>query len=542
MRMLKRLIDIVLALIGILLTLPFLPLIALLIKIDSRGPVFYRCDRIGKDMKTFKMFKLRTMLDMPVNVGESVSPLMDPRVSSFGRFLRRTKLNEMPQFINILMGDMSFVGPRPEAPDLAELYPENARTIFSVKPGLVGPNQIIPAGRNEEELYPPGVDVKKYYIEEILPAKVKRDLEYIGNTTLFKDFKYILGGVKETVASALTMRHIRENSSQIWLFVADSTISVLCFILAEEISANHFGSKFPGHMLRFIPVLIVVRSSCFFAVGMYNSLIRHISYQEMFRILRGVSLGTILFTAMYLKFHTTVYAGLPLFMDWTSLVLLLSFMRFGLKLRTENSHSKKELENATCVLIFGADSKGDLAYRALISDTDRSYRVVGFIDDDTEKYGKRLNGLKVLGNRHHIQALSQLHNVGEIILALPHNQPDQMAEIVNICRKADLRYRIFSPIREFEEDFLEQLIPQIGCRRPSTPEYDDSYLAGAVSNLLSFLPKETIVHLLLNTCCIEPLKTVPATGTMIDFPGRPYPSASGLPEKAGNRHNKQNGS
>lgn len=171
MHWIKKLLDIFLSLIGILFLIPLVPIIGLLIKLDSRGPMFYLAPRIGKDMKPFKMFKFRTMLETQIKVGESVSPQYDPRVTTIGRFLRRTKFNELPQFINILKGDMTFVGPRPEAPDLAELYPQEAKRVFSVKPGLVGPATIL--GRNEEEVYPPGVDAKSYYIEHILPRKIK---------------------------------------------------------------------------------------------------------------------------------------------------------------------------------------------------------------------------------------------------------------------------------------------------------------------------------------------------------------------------------
>ena len=166
-------------------------------------------------MKNFKMYKFRTMIDTAIEMGESLCPQYDPRVTTFGRFLRRTKMNELPQFINILKGEMTFVGPRPEAPDLAELYPEEAKKVFSVKPGLVGPATIL--GRNEEEIYPPGVDVKKYYIEKILPNKVKLDIEYIENPTLFKDLKYIVMGVKETLIGMVSKRHIHDNRSQIYL-------------------------------------------------------------------------------------------------------------------------------------------------------------------------------------------------------------------------------------------------------------------------------------------------------------------------------------
>jgi lipopolysaccharide/colanic/teichoic acid biosynthesis glycosyltransferase len=153
--MLTRLIDLCLSLIGLLVLGVCYPLIALALKLDSRGPVFYQCRRVGLHGKIFSMYKFRTMYETPMALGPSVSPLGDPRVTPVGRVLRRLKLNELPQFINLFKGEMTLIGPRPESPDLAAAaYPAEAKKIFTVKPGLIGPNQIL--GRNEEESYPPG--------------------------------------------------------------------------------------------------------------------------------------------------------------------------------------------------------------------------------------------------------------------------------------------------------------------------------------------------------------------------------------------------
>ena len=190
--MLNRALDIVVSLLGLLILLLMLPVIAVLIKWDSAGPVFYAGLRVGKDGQTFKMFKFRTMFGASRPLGVSVSPQGDPRVTPVGLWLRRLKLNEFPQFFNILRGDMTLVGPRPEAPDMAEKYPPEARKIFSVKPGLLGPNQIL--GRNEAELYPRGVDPARYYLEEILPKKLPVDLQYIETKSFLKDLKYLDSG------------------------------------------------------------------------------------------------------------------------------------------------------------------------------------------------------------------------------------------------------------------------------------------------------------------------------------------------------------
>lgn len=452
--MLKRMMDIVLALLGIFLALPFFPLIAIGIKLDSHGPVFYRCDRVGKDMKLFKMYKFRTMLKTSVKAGGSISPRLDPRVTRFGRFLRRTKINEVPQFLNILKNDMSFVGPRPEAPDLAQLYPEDAKRIFSVKPGLVGPNQVTPRGRNEEELYPAGVDAARFYIEEILPEKVKIDLEYIDNPRLLKDIKYIFLGVKETLSGALSRERIRKTIPQILLFLADNIISIMSYLLADAICAgNVLKGIRSGIPPTFILGLIVIRGGIFYWVGMYDSLIPFIDYQEIFRVIKGVTVGSVLFAFLNVMCKIPIYGGLAAVIDWCFLVQLLSYMRFGLKLAADRSSSKVKMQGGNRVLIFGADRMGELAYRSLLTDKNRPVEFIGFIDDDPQKHGKRLNGVRVMGNRHDLEALARIHNVSEIIIALSDGMPCQVSEILNICRKAGLRGQIFPLMRKCDEIF-----------------------------------------------------------------------------------------
>ncbi len=199
--MLQRIVDICLSLIGLGIFLILYPFVALLIKMDSRGPVLYKCPRVGQGGKIFSMYKFRTMYEDDT-IGQSVSPKGDPRVTPVGNILRRLKINEIPQFLNILKGEMTLVGPRPEAPDLAAAYPPEAQKIFSVKPGLVGPNQIM--GRNEEDLYPPGVDAKEYYLTNILPRKISVDLRYLAEKSLGLDLKYLLLGMWVTMTGIRT--------------------------------------------------------------------------------------------------------------------------------------------------------------------------------------------------------------------------------------------------------------------------------------------------------------------------------------------------
>ena len=185
----KRLLDVVLSSAGLVVAAPMMLLIAAILKLESRGPVFYSCKRVGKFGKPFGMLKFRTMVENADNVDCKLCPSGDVRVTEFGNFLRRTKLNELPQLFNVLAGDMSLVGPRPEDPKLMKVYKDKWDVVLSVRPGIVGPNQIL--HRNEDDLFPAGEDPEKFYVENILPDKLERDIDYARRSSLRRDFSLI---------------------------------------------------------------------------------------------------------------------------------------------------------------------------------------------------------------------------------------------------------------------------------------------------------------------------------------------------------------
>jgi FlaA1/EpsC-like NDP-sugar epimerase/lipopolysaccharide/colanic/teichoic acid biosynthesis glycosyltransferase len=439
----KRLVDILLSIIGLTILAVFLPVIGLLIKLDSRGPLFYLADRVGRGMKIFKMYKFRTMVETPVRIGESISPQYDPRVTTIGRLLRRTKINELPQFINILKGEMTFVGPRPEAPDLAELYPEEAKRIFSVKPGLVGPATIF--ARNEEEFYPPGADIKKYYIGQILPRKVKLDLEYIENANVFKDIQYILGGIKETMLGSLSKKLIQNNRSQLALLISDIFLMAWSYLFASSASLSILNRELtvaPGFWG--LPLVILVRLICNTYFRMYSSLVRYISFHDIIGSLKGVTFGSFLLVLIDSMFGLVDYWGFIFVIDWACAIILLSSLRFSLRFYWDKSHRKNDERGRRRILIYGACDEGNAACRAFTSERYMPFEIVGFIDDSPAKYGKTINGKRVLGNRHHIKMLAQLYRVNELLIAEQESDPDKLAEIMGICKEANLKCQLFS--------------------------------------------------------------------------------------------------
>jgi lipopolysaccharide/colanic/teichoic acid biosynthesis glycosyltransferase len=198
----RRAADVVVSLVGLLILAPALLLIGLLVKMDSAGPALFRQVRVGLEERPFTMLKFRTMV-----VGDTselrMGPRADPRVTRIGRFLRRTKLDELPQLINVLRGDMTLVGPRAEVPEFVVFYTPAQRRVLTVRPGLTGPGQLEYARRFEAQL-DDATDPNATYVQSILPAKLAIDLQYVETRSvggdilvLFKTIQHIAAAVRD---------------------------------------------------------------------------------------------------------------------------------------------------------------------------------------------------------------------------------------------------------------------------------------------------------------------------------------------------------
>jgi len=192
--LLKRIFDITLSLFGLIILLPFMLIIAILIKIDSKGPVFFKQIRVTKNGKEFKIFKYRTM-----RVGSDkysqITVGKDGRITKIGSFLRKYKLDEIPQLINVLIGDMSLVGPRPEVPKYVALYTDEQKEILKVRAGITDYASI--EFSDENDLLASEEDPEKAYIEKIMPKKIELNKKYLSEISILTDIKIILLTIKK---------------------------------------------------------------------------------------------------------------------------------------------------------------------------------------------------------------------------------------------------------------------------------------------------------------------------------------------------------
>ena len=188
--MLKRAFDIVFALVLLLVLLPLLLLFALAVAFTSPGGAFFRQVRVGKEGRPFRLLKFRTMRPGSEAQGQLTIGGRDPRITGIGYFLRKTKLDELPQLWNVLIGDMSVVGPRPEVPKYVAMYSNEERIILSVRPGITGMASINYI--DENEMLARAGDPERAYIEEVMPAKLALDMKYVQERNFGLDLRIIL--------------------------------------------------------------------------------------------------------------------------------------------------------------------------------------------------------------------------------------------------------------------------------------------------------------------------------------------------------------
>jgi lipopolysaccharide/colanic/teichoic acid biosynthesis glycosyltransferase len=206
--MVKRFVDVVLSAIGLLLLGPFFLLLALVMKLDSQGPVFYRGVRVGRNGRLFNIYKFRSMVADAERKGAASTSTTDFRVTRSGHFIRKFKLDELSQLINVFLGDMSFVGPRPEVQKYVDVYTEEEKQILSVRPGITDWSSI--KFHNEAEIIEAsGIpDADEAYEKLIRPEKLRLQLKYIKERNLWVDIKIVVSTVLTLFSTRLGGRPI----------------------------------------------------------------------------------------------------------------------------------------------------------------------------------------------------------------------------------------------------------------------------------------------------------------------------------------------
>ena len=477
MSVFKRLGDIIVALLVLVLLSPVFLYIALRIKHDSPGPVLFKGDRMGRFGKPFKILKFRTMYedDHSYN-GTPVTAKDDDRITPFGKYLRDTKLNELPQFLNVLKGEMGIVGPRPEDLKIAQDWPEEVKAeVLSVRPGITSPASVI--YRDEEKLLK-GSGFMDDYLKTILPDKIRLDQLYIRNSSIFTDLDVI------AMTTITLLPALRKTSfDQRWLFNGPFYLffrRIFSWFLADMF-VTAFAVGISG---------LVWRLSAIINLGWQNYLIMSIAiavFVSLINLVMGlnrvnwsnanpiyvvdlaVSVGI---TMLLLYIVTRLWLTdpwLPFSLIWLigiTMMVGLVFVRFRDRLFTGLANRWLLLRGAKSsfaehILIVGAGSLAEMTIWLLQRSAYSSiFGIIGMVDDDPRKRNMESYGVRVLGTTKDIPAIVEKYQIGLIFFAIANGSEQDRARITQLCETTGAKIVVIPDLVKVLERSIKNISTQ----------------------------------------------------------------------------------
>ena len=453
---LRRGMDITAALFGLLLLTPLFIWIAYRLRRDSPGPTFYRGPRIGRDGKIFGILKFRTMYEKPESYqGSPVTGKGDARITPFGAWLRNTKINELPQLWNVLVGDMSLVGPRPEDPVISERWPQSIRReFFTVRPGITSPATIL--FRDEETQLQNQHSVLDDYLRDILPSKLRLDMLYIKNRTFLTDLDIIFWTLVVLLPKIKQMP-IPEYRLY-WGPLANFTSRYLTWLVVDALVA--FASLgFAGLIWRstgpldigilpsigFALVISLLFSLINAAFGLYAVEWNRAPASDVLSL--GLSTAISILIAIYP--FKRLFPGFDRLPDgllvMAALVTLSGFVVMRYKDRLLTGFASRWLSmrgGASAVgeriLIVGAGENSMVATWFLRqSKLSRAFTVVGIVDDDPRKLGLKYETHRVIGTTSQIPMLAKKFDIGVIFFTITNITAQDRNRILRICNQCE---------------------------------------------------------------------------------------------------------
>ncbi len=474
--MMKRAFDILAVIAAILVLWPLFVLIAVLIKRDSPGPVIFRQVRIGQGLRPFVIYKFRTMVNEAEAAGRQLTIGSDERVTAIGQLLRRYKLDELPQLLNILKGDMSIVGPRPEVPRYVDLFKSEYARILKVRPGLTDLASL--KFVDEAALLRRAADPELEYRSAILPEKIRLALRYARQSSFLFDLAIMAqtflclchvplavceipeanaGSKRVGSAPHRTMKGLVVRWRRPIIVALDLCLIVLANYLA-------FWLRFDGDIpltvieefLGSLPWLIVFRGAAFSFFRLHEGLWRYTSLWDFRNILVGVASSTL---AMYAWVQMAAsppnYPRSVFIIDSLLLVGFLTGVRLSVRLlRDEVIYRQKKK-----VLIIGAGDSGERVVREMKIQRPSHYEPIGFIDDDRLLLRKRIHGVKVLGTRQDLPHILPETEPDEVVVALTHARPALLREIITALEPFKLSIKTLPSVQDLlaEKSIVSQM-------------------------------------------------------------------------------------
>ncbi len=452
----KRLVDACGALAGLIVLSPFFAIIAIYIRRHSPGPIFYRATRVGMQGRPFGMLKFCTMEQWhDARRLATVTAQDDPRVTPLGRRLRTSKINELPQLWNVLKGEMSLVGPRPEDPAIVAKWPESARReVLSVRPGVTSPASVL--YRNEETLLSNG-NVMKTYLQSVLPTKLRLDQLYVRNRSIWLDLD-VLGWTVLVLLPKL--RSVAPKEELLFLgpvarvgrrfvnwFIVDAIISLMAVSLAGLLW-RHFLPLDIGWPAALATALAFAALFSLMGalLGLHRIAWSHALATDAFGLAVSATIaGSTALTISNLRGPAPLLP--PGMIVLASVLAFAGFVaaRYRSRLlkglganwvaRTGGALSARER-----VLIIGSGQTGQFVAWLLGNGSSVGmFHIVGYVDDDIYKQGMRYHGISVVGRRSDVCRLVEQHDVGIIIFAIHNIEPMDRKRVLALCGNTTAR-------------------------------------------------------------------------------------------------------
>jgi lipopolysaccharide/colanic/teichoic acid biosynthesis glycosyltransferase len=471
----KRLVDILAAFFGLLLLAPFFAFLGILIKRDSPGPVFFWGTRVGREGRDFRILKFRTMREEPASyAGPPITGRNDTRITPLGQWLRDTKLNELPQLWNVLVGEMSLVGPRPEAPEFVKTWPLSVQSeILSVRPGITSPASIL---YRDEETRLKSDRVMDEYMEHILPDKLRLDQLYIRHHTFLGDFDTLFWTFVVLIPR-LGDRQISEG----WLFGGPVSRFIrrylnwfaIDFLVAlASIGLTGLLWRMTGPLDIGLEKAVSTAVVLAFLFGLFNILLglrsvswAHPAAEDVLRLFVSCGLVTAAVILLELAYHPQLFPPAR-FMSVAGLAVLFGFVavRYRLRLITGLASRWIDLRHSNFgaperVLVVGAGEGCEFAAWLLQRrEFQRIYTIVGIADDDPAKQGMRYDGVSVLGSTADIPELVKRHDVGVIFYTIARIAPEDNRRILDVCKQTGLHVIMLSEVLDLLHHKLTEAV------------------------------------------------------------------------------------
>jgi FlaA1/EpsC-like NDP-sugar epimerase/lipopolysaccharide/colanic/teichoic acid biosynthesis glycosyltransferase len=431
----KRTFDVIASAAGLIVLSPVFLLAALLVKLGGRGPVLFRQERVGRGFRPFTIYKFRTMVVGAEGMGPGITAAADPRVTAVGNLLRRSKIDELPQLINVLRGDMSLVGPRPELPQYVNQFRGEYAEILSVRPGITDPASI--TYRDESPILAESGEPEELYLRVILPEKLRLGKEYVLRSSFAYDLKLIATTIVTVVYPGRSLDRFF-NSLSPHRYPIAAFVQCALLVLAQYLA---FWIRFDGHipakeMRLFVetaPMVLALRLLLFYPFRLYRGLWRYASIQDLQSIAASVVLSSgawWILSRIVAGLHS--YPRSVIILDAILSIGLLTGIRLMRRVHRELGSASSRTRR---VLVVGSGDAGERVLRGVLAAGRCEYRVLGLVDGDPARRGASIHNTPVLGAFSEMESILRREDPDEVLIAFSATPEADRKEILGLCKK-----------------------------------------------------------------------------------------------------------